>query len=104
MTAEQVEDAPFKPGDLIGTFEVQSFLARGGMGVLLRAVDVKLDRPVALKIIDPKFADDGDFRARFERECKVLAKSSLGERTLASPAVLDPALIVRTESHLYRFE
>jgi hypothetical protein len=44
------------------------------MGMLLRAVDDRLDRPVAIKIIDPKFSGDGDFRARFERECKVLAR------------------------------
>ena len=38
------------------------------------------------------------------REFKLLAKSSLGQRTLASPAVVESALVVRTETHLYRFE
>ncbi len=71
---EDQHEFPIQPGDSIGPYVVESFLARGGMGVLLRGLDTMLDRPVAIKVIDPRFADTGDFAARFERECKILAK------------------------------
>lgn len=38
------------------------------------------------------------------QEFKLLAESDLGERTLASPAVVENALIIRTENNLYRFQ
>ena len=46
---------------------------RGGMGVVYRATDLTLDRRVALKLIAPSVAGDEEFRARFERECRVAA-------------------------------
>lgn len=68
------EDLSIPPGTRIGPYVVERFLARGGMGVLLCALDEKLDRRVAIKIIDPRYADDGEFRARFDRECKLVAR------------------------------
>ncbi len=62
------------PGTRIGPYRVESFLARGGMGVVLKAVDENLGRPVAIKLIDPRYGADEEFRARFERECRVLAQ------------------------------
>ena len=38
------------------------------------------------------------------REFNLLSKKSLGERTLASPAVADGALFLRSEKHLWRFQ
>ena len=73
MTGDAEQSNPIEPGTRIGPYRVESFLARGGMGVVVRAVDENLGRPVAIKVIDPKFGMDEEFRARFSRECRVLA-------------------------------
>ncbi len=57
----------------IGPFTVQAELGRGGMGVVYKAMDSRLDRPVAIKALPEHFADDHDRLARFEREAKSLA-------------------------------
>ena len=49
------------------------------MGVVYRATDLTLDRPVALKLMAPSLARDPVFRARFERECRLAA--ALDHRT-----------------------
>ena len=51
-------------------------IGRGGMGVVYRATDLALERPVALKLIAPELAADEDFRRRFLQESKLAA--SLG--------------------------
>jgi serine/threonine protein kinase/Tol biopolymer transport system component len=60
-------------GVRIGPYEVTSPLGEGGMGVVYRARDVKLQRDVALKSLPEHFADDADRLARFQREAQVLA-------------------------------
>lgn len=57
-------------------YEVRAFLARGGMATVYEAVDRRLDRVVALKVMHPHFADDPEFVARFEREAKAAARLS----------------------------
>ena len=52
---------------------IEGIAGRGGMGVVYRATDLTLDRRVALKLIAPSVAGDDEFRARFERECRVAA-------------------------------
>ncbi len=64
--------------DLVGTvvggsFRVTGKIAEGGMGTVYRAVDEKLDRPVALKVIKPTLARSPEFAERFAREAKALA-------------------------------
>ncbi|MBI5647854.1 MAG: protein kinase [Ignavibacteriae bacterium] len=61
-------------GQTIDTYEVQGVLGNGGMGVVYRAVDTTLDRPVALKMMDSRFASDEMFLKRFQSEAKALAK------------------------------
>ncbi|RZQ59990.1 Stk1 family PASTA domain-containing Ser/Thr kinase [Amycolatopsis suaedae] len=55
-------------------YRVDRLLARGGMSSVYRGVDTRLDRPVAIKIMDPRFADDRSFVERFEREARSAAK------------------------------
>ena len=64
---------PLSAGDRLGAFEVTGELGSGGMGIVLRARDTKLDRDVALKVLPEAFTSDPDRLARFEREGKVLA-------------------------------
>ncbi|MCW0213258.1 MAG: Stk1 family PASTA domain-containing Ser/Thr kinase [Pseudonocardia sp.] len=49
-------------------------IARGGMSTVYRGTDTRLDRPVAIKIMDPRMAADPAFRARFEREARSAAR------------------------------
>src|SRR5438128_6108567 len=57
----------------IGPFLVKSSLGEGGMGIVFRALDTKLQREVALKLLPDHFADDPERLARFQREAQVLA-------------------------------
>src|SRR5215831_19076448 len=60
-------------GSRIGPYEVTSPLGAGGMGVVFRALDTKLHRAVALKLLPDHFADDPDRLLRFQREAQLLA-------------------------------
>src|SRR5215831_5174509 len=60
-------------GTRIGPYEVTSRLGEGGMGIVFRARDVKLQRDIALKLLPDHFADDPDRLSRFQREAQVLA-------------------------------
>ncbi len=61
---------------LDGRYAVQSRLAQGGMATVYRAWDNRLDRLVALKVIDPELARHPEYVARFIREAKSAAKLS----------------------------
>ena len=61
------------PGDIFGNFRIESIAGRGGMGVVYRAVQLDLNRPVALKLIAADRAADPAFRERFQRESRLAA-------------------------------
>lgn len=61
------------PGTRVGPYEVTSPLGEGGMGVVFRAHDLKLERDVALKLLPDHFATDHERLVRFQREAQVLA-------------------------------
>ena len=61
------------PGELFAGYRVESMVGRGGMGVIYRATDLSLERPIALKLIAPELAENETFRARFLREPKLAA-------------------------------
>jgi serine/threonine protein kinase len=60
-------------GTQIGPYQVTSPLGEGGMGVVFRARDTRLQRDVAIKLLPDHFADDSDRLSRFQREAQVLA-------------------------------
>ena len=61
------------PGTRLGWFEITGLLGAGGMGEVYRALDTKLERDVAIKVLPEAFAADADRVARFEREARLLA-------------------------------
>ena len=60
-------------GSIFARHRIEAVAGRGGMGVVFRATDLALDRPVALKLIAADAALDPVFRARFEHECRAAA-------------------------------
>jgi DNA-binding NarL/FixJ family response regulator len=66
-------DEELRPGSTFAGHRIDAVAGRGGMGVVYRATDLTLDRPVALKLLAPSLARDRVFRARFERECRLAA-------------------------------
>jgi serine/threonine protein kinase len=55
-------------GAVVGGFEVEELIGAGGMATVYRARQIKLGRPVALKVLARGFGDDDVFRERFRRE------------------------------------
>lgn len=60
-------------GHVFGSYEVKSLIAAGGMGEVYRAIDTRLDRVVAIKILPAHLSDDPDRRERFKREAKIVS-------------------------------
>lgn len=66
------------PGSLgsLGAYTVLDVIGRGGMGIVLRAMDSKLNRIVAIKVLAPEFAGNAQARKRFAREAQAAAAVS----------------------------
>jgi serine/threonine protein kinase len=58
------------PGVQIGCYRIESKLGEGGMGSVYRALDIKLNRPVAIKFLSNELADAAA-RRRFQREAQM---------------------------------
>ncbi|MER2092073.1 MAG: protein kinase, partial [Saccharopolyspora rectivirgula] len=55
-------------------YRVDSLIARGGMSAVYRGLDTRLDRPVAIKVMDDQYSGDRSFVQRFEREARAAAQ------------------------------
>ncbi|KDF01799.1 serine/threonine protein kinase [Mycolicibacterium aromaticivorans JS19b1 = JCM 16368] len=55
-------------------YRVDAKIATGGMSTVYRGLDVRLDRPVALKVMDARYAGDSQFLTRFQREARAVAR------------------------------
>jgi outer membrane protein assembly factor BamB len=60
-------------GTRLASYRVDELIGRGGMGEVYRAFDLRLERPVALKLLAPALSDDERFRDRMLRESRMAA-------------------------------
>jgi serine/threonine protein kinase len=67
---ETSADSPPGPGTQIGQYRIESAIGAGGMGVVFRATDTKLNRPAAIKFLSGDLADAAA-RRRFQREAQM---------------------------------
>src|SRR5882672_4145938 len=80
MRGSNASDAPTSPllvraGTVVaGKFRVERILAEGGMGVVVAATHIQLDRPVALKFLRADISSNLEALARFTREAKAAAQ------------------------------
>ena len=95
---------PLAAGEQLGHYKVQSMIGLGGMGEVYLALDTKLEREVAIKVLPPALASDPERLARFEREAKLLAQLNhpgiaaihgVEERALVMELVPGPTLADR---------
>jgi eukaryotic-like serine/threonine-protein kinase len=64
---------PLAPGTRLGPYEIGAPLGAGGMGEVYRALDTRLERTVAIKILPVQLSSDPVRKQRFEREAKTVS-------------------------------
>lgn len=62
------------PGSKFGSYQIEEVIGSGAMGVVYEAIDTKLERQVALKLIDDSLSQSQEYRARLAQEAKAAAK------------------------------
>jgi serine/threonine protein kinase len=60
-------------GQQLGDYHIERLLGRGGMARVYLGRDQRLNRPAAIKVIDPFYRSEPDYLARFEREAQAIA-------------------------------
>jgi serine/threonine-protein kinase len=65
---------PLEDTLLDGRYLVQSKIASGGTSTVYRGLDTRLDRPVAVKVMDSRYAGDEQFLTRFQLEARTVAR------------------------------
>ena len=64
---------PLAPGTLLGPYKIGAALGAGGMGEVYRALDTRLDRTIAIKVLPEQLSSDPVRKQRFEREAKTIS-------------------------------
>ena len=72
--AEAGTGDPLDSALLDGRYLIGSKIASGGTSTVYRGLDTRLDRPVAVKVMDSRYAGDGQFLTRFQREARTVAR------------------------------
>ncbi len=73
MAGETPAFGGFGVGSRLASYRLDEQIGRGGMAVVYRAYDTRLERPVAIKVLAPELARDEAFRQRFIRESRTAA-------------------------------
>jgi serine/threonine protein kinase len=81
-------------GQSLDRYKITSLLGEGGMGAVLKARDVTLQRDVAVKVMHPQFARRPDFRERFLQEARTAAR-------LDNPGIVKVYDFGQAQTHLY---
>jgi len=81
-------------GQNLDRYQITSLLGEGGMGAVLKARDVTLQRDVAIKVMHPHFAQRADFRERFLQEGRTAAR-------LDHPGIVKVYDFGQAQNHLY---
>ena len=68
----------------LGRYEILSPLGAGGMGEVYKALDTRLDRSVAVKVLPGHIAQREELRTRFEREARAVAVASLNHPNICT--------------------
>jgi serine/threonine-protein kinase len=76
-------------GRAVGRYKIYARIGAGGMGIVYRALDTRLGRTVALKVLPPDVTADAERRSRFVREAK--AASALNHRNIITIFDIDRA-------------
>jgi predicted Ser/Thr protein kinase len=74
MRTEPLAREELLGSSLLDRYHVRAFIGRGGMGEVFEAVDLRLDRTVAIKVLRPELAADRRLVARFRREASTAAR------------------------------
>ena len=82
-------------GSAFAGYAIEEEIGRGGMGVVYRATDLSLERPVALKLIAPELASDEGFRKRFLKESRLAASLDHPHVLQALPQGVAPRSLAR---------
>lgn len=64
----------FEPGTKLGPYVIRAFIDAGGMGEVYRALDPRLERDVAIKVLPAGLAKQEEFRRRFKRETQAISR------------------------------
>src|SRR5690349_22387680 len=66
-------DMPLSSGTKLGPYEIQSPLGAGGMGEVYRALDPRLNRVVAIKVLASNLSASPELKQRLEREARAIS-------------------------------
>jgi eukaryotic-like serine/threonine-protein kinase len=64
----------FSSGTRLGPYEIVALIGAGGMGEVYRARDTRLDRTVAIKVLNSSVVASPELRQRFEREARTISR------------------------------
>jgi serine/threonine-protein kinase len=74
VKAQEVRPDPLVGALLDGRYRIEAVIATGGMSAVYRGIDTRLDRPVAIKVMDSRYAGDQQFLTRFQLEARAVAR------------------------------
>jgi len=72
--SERLPHGQLVPGTIIAGYRIEGLLGKGGMGSVYRATQLSMNRPIAFKVLSPRFADDPTFVGRFRREARAAGR------------------------------